>query len=181
MNLLDCRLLMVAQEIVLSQDQDPFFKKNMFLNFGDLGGNIKDYVDHYKAKTNSNRNIESIADMKRFIEEYPEFRRLGGNVDKHVALLGELSRKVDQDNLLEVSELEQSLACNDSHPADLKVRSKMWLPCDGRQSGGKVLIMPDRPFNGCCSRPYQLATKSGWWHCTACGTNALHKTRSPPC
>jgi vacuolar protein sorting-associated protein 45 len=106
---------------VLSQDQDPFFKKNMYLNFGDLGGNIKDYVDQYQTKTKSNMNIESIADMKRFVEEYPEFRRLSGNVSKHVTLVGELSRRVEKDNLLEVSELEQSLACNDSHAADLKV------------------------------------------------------------
>src|SRR5690606_98397 len=82
---------------------------------------IKDYVDQYQHKTKSNMNIESISDMKRFVEEYPEFRRLSGNVTKHVTLVGELSRRVENDNLLEVSELEQSLACNDSHSADLKV------------------------------------------------------------
>lgn len=110
------------KEIVLSQDQDPFFKKNMFLNFGDLGGTIKEYVEQYQSKTKNNANIESISDMKRFIEEYPEFRKLSGNVSKHVTLVSELSRRVAAENLLEVSELEQSLACNDNHTADLKVR-----------------------------------------------------------
>ncbi|KAL8761407.1 MAG: hypothetical protein Q9184_002465 [Pyrenodesmia sp. 2 TL-2023] len=108
------------KEIVLSQDQDPFFKKNMYLNFGDLGGNIKEYVEQYQAKTQSNAAIESIADMKRFVEDYPEFRKLSGNVSKHVTLVGELSRRVGVDGLLDASELEQSLACNDSHAADLK-------------------------------------------------------------
>ncbi|KAH7321541.1 Sec1-like protein [Rhexocercosporidium sp. MPI-PUGE-AT-0058] len=108
------------KEVVLSQDQDPFFKKNMYLNFGDLGGNIKDYVEQYQSKTKNSSNIESIADMKRFIEEYPEFRKLSGNVSKHVTLVGELSRKVGAENLLEVSEVEQSLACNDNHASDLK-------------------------------------------------------------
>ncbi|KAM7199814.1 Sec1-like protein [Rhypophila sp. PSN 637] len=108
------------KEIVLSQDQDPFFKKNMYLNFGDLGGNIKDYVEQYQSKTKNNANLESIADMKRFIEEYPEFRKLSGNVSKHVALVSELSRRLDAENLLEVSEVEQSIACNDNHNADLK-------------------------------------------------------------
>lgn len=93
----------------------------MFLNFGDLGGSIKDYVEQYQSKTKNSENIESIADMKRFVEEYPEFRKLSGNVSKHVTLVGELSRRVGEDNLLEVSELEQSLACNDSHANDLKV------------------------------------------------------------
>lgn len=97
----------------------------MYLNFGDLGGNIKDYVDQYQHKTKSNMNIESIADMKRFVEEYPEFRRLSGNVSKHVTLVGELSRRVEKDNLLEVSELEQSLACNDSHATDLKTIQRL--------------------------------------------------------
>ena len=109
------------REIVLSQDQDPFFKKNMFLNFGELGGNIKDYVEQYQSKTKSNANIESISDMKRFIEDYPEFRKLSGNVSKHVTLVSELSRRVGSENLLEVSELEQSLACNENHNADVKV------------------------------------------------------------
>jgi vacuolar protein sorting-associated protein 45 len=113
------------KEIVLSQDQDPFFKKNMYLNFGDLGGNIKDYVEQYQYKTKNNADIESIADMKRFIEEYPEFRKLSGNVSKHVTLVSELSRRVAAENLLEVSELEQSLACNDNHGPDLKSVQKL--------------------------------------------------------
>jgi tRNA uridine 5-carboxymethylaminomethyl modification enzyme len=61
--------------------------------------------------------------MKRFIEEYPEFRKLSGNVSKHVTLVSELSRRVAADNLLEVSELEQSLACNENHGTDVKVLS----------------------------------------------------------
>jgi vacuolar protein sorting-associated protein 45 len=113
------------KEIVLSQDQDPFFKKNMYLNFGDLGGSIKEYVEQYQSKTKNNANIESIEDMKRFIEDFPEFRKLSGNVSKHVALVGELSRKVGANNLLDVSELEQSLACNDSHATDLKTLQRL--------------------------------------------------------
>jgi len=108
------------REIALSQDQDPFFRKNMYLNFGELGGNIKEYVEQYQSKTKNNADIESINDMKRFIEEYPEFRKLSGNVSKHVTLVSELSRRVGEQNLLEVSELEQSLACNDNHNTDFK-------------------------------------------------------------
>ena len=57
--------------------------------------------------------------MKRFIEEYPEFRRLGGNVSKQVALVGELSRLVERDKLLEAGEIEQGLATGSG--ADLRV------------------------------------------------------------
>ena len=57
--------------------------------------------------------------MKRFVEEYPEFKKLGGNVSKHVALVSELSRLVEKNKLLEIGEVEQGLAT--SHGADLKV------------------------------------------------------------
>lgn len=113
------------KEIALSQDQDPFFKKNMYQNFGDLGGNIKEYVEQYQSRTKSSMQIESIADMKRFVEDYPEFRKLSGNVSKHVALVGELSRRVGEDSLLDVSELEQSLVCNDNHTSDLRTLQKL--------------------------------------------------------
>ncbi|KAF2841735.1 Sec1-like protein [Patellaria atrata CBS 101060] len=113
------------KEIVLSQDQDPFFKKNMYLNFGDLGQNAKDYVEQFASKQQGTSKLESISDMKRFVEEYPEFRKLSGNVTKHVTLVGELSKRVGEDSLLDVSELEQSLACNDNHSNDLKTLQKL--------------------------------------------------------
>ncbi len=124
------------KEIVLSQDQDPFFKKNMYQNFGDLGGNIKEYVDQYQTRTKSTAQIESIADMKRFVEDYPEFRKLSGNVSKHVTLVSELSRRVSADRLLDVSELEQSLVCNDNHSADLRTLQQLiqdpQIPADNK-------------------------------------------------
>jgi tRNA uridine 5-carboxymethylaminomethyl modification enzyme len=143
------------KEIVLSQDQDPFFKKNMFLNFGDLGGNIKEYVEQYQSKTKNNANIESISDMKRFIEEYPEFRKLSGNVSKHVTLVSELSRRVGGESLLEVSEVEQSLACNDNHAADLKVRQ------NGDPPLGSITDLSSRTFKSSSTHPrYPPRTRS---------------------
>jgi vacuolar protein sorting-associated protein 45 len=157
------------KEVVLSQDQDPFFKKNMFLNFGDLGGNIKDYVEQYQSKTKNSSNIESISDMKRFIEEYPEFRKLSGNVSKHVTLVGELSRRVGAENLLEVSEVEQSLACNDNHAADLKARKFVTL-----------LMLPlifYRTSKDSFSHQQRLPMlNSDWSHCTHCGIRSILQT-----
>ncbi|KAJ2157670.1 vacuolar protein sorting-associated protein 45 [Coemansia sp. RSA 552] len=109
-----------VREVMLSQDQDSFFKQSQFLNFGDLGESVKSFVNSYQAKTESHQKIESVADMKRFVESYPEFRKLSGNVTKHVTLIGELSRLVSQRQLMAVSELEQSLACNEQHAADLR-------------------------------------------------------------
>lgn len=108
------------QEITLTQDSDPFFGKNMYANFGDLGESAKNYVTQFASKSAAGQQLESISDMKKFVEEYPEFRKLSGNVSKHVTLVGELSRRVAADSLLDVSELEQSLACSDNHNSDLR-------------------------------------------------------------
>uniref|UniRef100_A0A8H8CN73 Vacuolar protein sorting-associated protein 45 n=1 Tax=Psilocybe cubensis TaxID=181762 RepID=A0A8H8CN73_PSICU len=112
-------------EITLTTSVDPFFQSNYLATFGDLGSSLKDYVQEYQTKSlaQSPSSINSIADMKRFVEEYPEFRKLGGNVSKHVALVGELSRLVGRDKLLEVGEVEQGLAT--SSGADLKAVQDM--------------------------------------------------------
>ena len=100
---------------------DPFFQAHHLATFGDLGTSLKSYVQSYQSRSlaNAPSSINSIGDMKRFVEEYPEFRKLGGNVSKHVAIVGELSRIVERDKLLEVGEIEQGLATESG--ADLKV------------------------------------------------------------
>jgi len=102
------------KEIVLSAHSDQFFETNLLSNFGDLGVAIKEYVESYQEQTKNTANIESIEAMQRFVDEYPEFRKLSGNVSKHVAVVHELSRLVDSGNLLDISQLEQEIACQDS-------------------------------------------------------------------
>lgn len=49
-----------SQEVVLSSEQDPFFKANMYENFGDIGMNIKKLVDDFQQIAKSNQNIQTI-------------------------------------------------------------------------------------------------------------------------
>jgi len=104
-------------EVVLSCEQDNFFKGSMYLNYGDLGASIKDLVESYQRKTKSTVKLNTIEDMQNFVEKYPEYRQMSGNVSKHVALMTELSRIVDTRNLMEISALEQELACKQDHSA----------------------------------------------------------------
>lgn len=48
------------QEVVLSSEQDAFFKANMYENFGDIGMNIKRMVDDFQQVAKSNQNIQTI-------------------------------------------------------------------------------------------------------------------------
>lgn len=49
-----------SQEVVLSSEQDAFFKANMYENFGDIGMNIKRMVDEFQQLAKSNQNIQTI-------------------------------------------------------------------------------------------------------------------------
>nr|XP_048331887.1 vacuolar protein sorting-associated protein 45 homolog isoform X1 [Ziziphus jujuba var. spinosa] len=100
------------QEVVLSSEQDSFFKSNMYENFGDIGMNIKHLVDEFQQISKSNQNIQTIEDMAKFVDNYPEYRQMHGNVSKHVTLVTEMSKIVEERKLMLVSQTEQELACN---------------------------------------------------------------------
>merc|ERR1719414_1487747 len=108
------------QEIVLSPEHDEFYAANMYSNFGDIGNNIKNLMEEFQAKSKGHQKLESIADMKTFIENYPQFKKMSGTVAKHVTVVGELSRLVGSKNLLEISECEQDIACQNDHTNHLQ-------------------------------------------------------------
>eukprot|EP01133_Synstelium_polycarpum_P011936 gene11936-13911_t len=96
------------KEVVLSIDQDPFYKDNLYMNYGDLGACIKQLVDTYQEKTETNASIKTI-------ENYPKFQQFSTTVSKHVSLMDEMSRIISENNLMEISEMQQELAVNHDH------------------------------------------------------------------
>ncbi|KAL5997127.1 vacuolar protein sorting-associated protein 45 [Asimina triloba] len=102
------------QEVVLSSEQDSFFRDNMYMNFGDLGMNIKRMVDEFQQLSKNTQNIQTIEDMAKFVDNYPEYRKMQGNVSKHVTMVTEMSKIVEERKLMLVSQTEQELACNAS-------------------------------------------------------------------
>lgn len=59
--------------------------------------------------------------MAKFVDNYPEYRKMHGNVSKHVALVTEMSKIVQERKLMSVSEVEQELACNGGQGAAFEV------------------------------------------------------------
>ena len=109
-------------EVVMSSEQDDFYRENMYLNFGEIGANIKVLAEEFQAKQKGHKKIESIADMKAFVENYPEFKKLSGAVMKHVAVISELSRIVSEQDVMKVSELEQDIITQSDRSTHFKVR-----------------------------------------------------------
>jgi len=91
----------------------------LYLNFGEIGQTIKELMDEFQKKAKKHQKVESIADMKHFVETYPLFKKLSGTVSKHVTVVGELSSLVEKHNLLQVSELEQELRCQTDHSSQV--------------------------------------------------------------
>ncbi|XP_014223834.1 vacuolar protein sorting-associated protein 45 [Trichogramma pretiosum] len=108
------------KEVVLSSEHDEFYANNQYLNFGEIGQVIKDLMEEFQKKAKKHEKVESIADMKNFVETYPLFKKMSGTVAKHVTVVGELSNLVGTHNLLEVSELEQELSCQNEHSSQLQ-------------------------------------------------------------
>lgn len=63
----------------------------------------------------------SAEDMAKFVDNYPEYRKMHGNVSKHVSLVTEMSRIVEERKLMLVSQTEQELACNGGQGAAFEV------------------------------------------------------------
>lgn len=60
-------------------------------------------------------------DMAKFVDNYPEYRKMHGNVSKHVTLVTEMSKIVEERKLMLVSQTEQELACNGGQVAAFEV------------------------------------------------------------
>ncbi|XP_018007778.1 vacuolar protein sorting-associated protein 45 [Hyalella azteca] len=108
------------KEVVMTPTQDEFYAKSMYLNYGEIGQTIKQLMEEYQGKLSKQQKVESIADMKHFVQNYPQFKQMSGTVSKHVTVVGELSRVVSARRLLQVSECQQELVCGTDHSPNLQ-------------------------------------------------------------
>lgn len=81
---------------------------------------VSTFLEEFQKKAKSQEKVESISDMKEFVENYPQFKKMSGTVTKHVTVVGELSRRVNAGSLLQVSECEQEIVCQNEHNLSLQ-------------------------------------------------------------
>uniref|UniRef100_A0A0N4ZK81 Vacuolar protein sorting-associated protein 45 n=1 Tax=Parastrongyloides trichosuri TaxID=131310 RepID=A0A0N4ZK81_PARTI len=114
-----------VKSFVLNCLQDEFYASNMYLNFGEIGQNIKQLMSEHQEKAKTHQKLDSVQDMKKFIENYPQFKKISGTVSKHVQLVSELSTVVGKEKLMEVSELEQTMFATGDHSSCLESIRKL--------------------------------------------------------
>lgn len=113
------------KEVVLSAEQDDFYSKNLYSNYGEIAVTIRDLIESFQKRAKEQKKIETIADMKNFVESYPQFKKMSGTVNKHLVVISELSMQIGKKSLLELSELEQDMACRADHSAQLQKVKKL--------------------------------------------------------
>ena len=99
---------------LVSFTNDNFYNQNKFSSFGDIGVKIKEQVGKYQSQYASLGNLNTLSDIKQFINKYPELKDLQMNVETHVNVMTILSEIVTKNQLMTIGEIEQSLACEDN-------------------------------------------------------------------
>lgn len=113
------------KEVVLSAEHDDFYAKNLFSNYGEIAVTIRDLIESFQQRAKEQKKIETIADMKNFVETYPQFKKMSGTVNKHLMVISVISSQISTKSLLELSELEQEMACRADHSAQLQRIKKL--------------------------------------------------------
>ncbi|XP_059474727.1 vacuolar protein sorting-associated protein 45 [Neocloeon triangulifer] len=129
------------KEVVLSAENDEFYAQNLYSNFGDTAQKIKTLMDEFQKKAKSTQKVESISDMKAFVENYPQFKKMSGTVAKHVTVVGELSSKVGKHRLMNVSVAEQEIACRNDHAQQLTSLKQILADSAVRDEDALRLVM----------------------------------------
>lgn len=93
--------------------QDEFYAENLHQNFGRVSQNLQAQLQSYQDRKESLRHLESLTGMKKFLEDYPKLTKLGSQLAKHVSVGAEIQNRVNEDRLLEISEIEQTIVCHE--------------------------------------------------------------------
>lgn len=96
-------------EYVMNFDNDTFYGEQMFSPIWSVAESVQSLVEKYQKMTLQSSEFSSIADMKKFMQDYPEYKRLSQHINKHVALASELMKLSDKINLRTISQFEQDL------------------------------------------------------------------------
>ncbi len=104
-----------SEKLVLSDYEDKFFAENYHNDFGEVANNIKNLIDKLNNEQKLfDKKTETIDDLKKMIDLLPEKKKQSAEVTKHTNIIYELTDLMHKKNLLEISSLEQDIACNDN-------------------------------------------------------------------
>jgi hypothetical protein len=112
-----------VREMALHVDQDEFYANNLYSSYGVWIENAKAFVAKVEQYVRGKHQIDpsSIVDMKRFIQEYPQFRLQAELSNKHVTLIEGIERVVLKEGLMAKGEVEQEMVAQTDTTAALQM------------------------------------------------------------
>jgi vacuolar protein sorting-associated protein 45 len=75
------------REVILCSQDDPFFRKIMHCNMGESAELIHGLVREFLDKKNSSAQMQSLEDMQRILDQFPEFKKSQRIATKHFNVL----------------------------------------------------------------------------------------------
>ena len=102
-----------GDKLVLSDYEDEFFKNNIDKEFGEVASLINDKVAELGNKK-ENEKMETFEEIKKYIEALPQKKKESMEITKHTTIIYDLTKNMEEKKLLEISSLEQEVACNDN-------------------------------------------------------------------
>ncbi|KAK6464605.1 vacuolar protein sorting associated protein [Scheffersomyces coipomensis] len=114
------------EQLILDETQDTFFKESMYLNYGDLTDKFQNYVEYYKKETKQtsieNLQTQNLNELKKMLTKFPEFKKLSSNILKHLNIISEIDKEVNNQNMWEIGELQQTIICELDNHQNIKSR-----------------------------------------------------------
>lgn len=139
------RNVVQLEELMPLLDSDTFFQELKYLNYGDLTDKFQKFVDDYKKQTKQllieNIKTQDLAELKRLLTRFPEFKKLSGNVLRHLNLISAIDKKISKDNLWAVGELQQTITCGLENHQTIRTRLGSIVADSGISTENKVKLL----------------------------------------
>lgn len=104
-----------SDKFVLSDYDDKFFSMNLNNDYGTVATEVESAAERLKRENDelSNKHT-SLEEMRKMIDQLPEKKKESMTITKHYKLFYELSEYVTDHKLMDISSLEQDIACHDN-------------------------------------------------------------------
>jgi vacuolar protein sorting-associated protein 45 len=113
-NICEVRHSNKVDKFPLNDYDDKFFIQNMNSEFDSVAEEIQKTVEKFSKENERSGKVDSIDDLKKFVQSFPEKKKESAEFTKHTQLFYELSEIMQRRKLLELSVLEQDIACYDN-------------------------------------------------------------------
>lgn len=107
-----CSIDKGKDRLVLSEHEDNFFRENTDKVFADVASKIREKIEEL-GRSKDHDEMESFEEIKKYIESLPAKKKESMEITKHTAIIYELTNTLEARKLLDLSSIEQDIACKD--------------------------------------------------------------------